>query len=284
MTFDKTFGEHHVTATGVYEQQGQRLVTETASGNQDNNKVKTLNGATNIAANSRLEENLIKSYIGRVTYDYAGKYLLSASLRRDGLSVFAPGHKFKNFPAASVGWRIDQEKFMQKYKSISELKLRGGYGLTGINGVLIGNYPYQVPVQANQSDYPFNGAISGPNGSFYNNLSNPNLEWEVTKQLNIGLDLGLWRNKFTLTAEYFQRKTDNLIINVPIPPSFGFGSGGNVPTNAASMRNNGFELQLGYHKATGAFRWDVTGLLSVIRNKVLKLNTDKCLFLCRCRC
>ncbi|MDP4261221.1 MAG: TonB-dependent receptor [Bacteroidota bacterium] len=273
LTFDKSFGVHHITATAVYEQQGQKFINETASGNQDNNRVQTLNGATNIAANSRLEQNLIKSYIGRVTYDYEGKYLLSASLRRDGLSVFAPGHKFKNFPAASVGWRVDQEGFLQKYKAVSELKLRAGYGLTGINGVLLGNYPYQVPVQANQSDYPFNGAITGPNGSFYNNLANPNLEWETTKQLNIGIDLGLWKNKFTLTAEYFRRQTDNLIINVPIPPSFGFGSGVGVPTNSASMRNNGFELQLGYHKRTGELKWDATGLLSIIRNKVLKLYT-----------
>lgn len=273
LTFDRSFGDHHVTATAVYEQQGQKYINETASGNQDNNKVKTLNGATNVASNSTLEENLIKSYVGRVTYDYQGKYLLSASMRRDGLSVFAPGHKFKNFPAASVGWRIDQEGFMQKYKTVSELKLRAGYGLTGINGVLLGNYPYQVPVQANQSDYPFNGAITGPNGSFYNNLANPGLEWETTKQLNIGLDLGIWKNKFTLTAEYFRRQTDNLIINVPIPPSFGFGSGVGVPTNAASMRNTGFELQLGYHKRTGELKWDATGLVSIIRNKVLKLYT-----------
>jgi TonB-dependent starch-binding outer membrane protein SusC len=278
LTFDRTFGDHHINATAVYEQQGQKYDFESMSGNQDNNTVKTLNGATNIAANTRLEENLIKSYIGRLTYDFRNKYLLSASLRRDGLSVFAPGHKFKNFPAASIGWRIDQEDFMQNTKDISELKLRAGYGLTGINGVLIGNYPYQVPVRANQSDYPFNGAIAGPNGSFYNNLGNPELEWEVTKQLNFGLDLGLWRNKFTATIEYFRRKTDNLIINVPIPPSLGFGSGGNVPTNAAAMQNNGFEMQLGYHKRDGAFKWDVTGLLSIIRNKVLKLNSENASF------
>jgi TonB-linked SusC/RagA family outer membrane protein len=278
LTFDKTFGDHHIAATAVYEQQGQRFVNESSAGNQDNNKVRSLTGATNISSVSRFEENLIKSIIGRITYDYQGKYLLNASLRRDGLSVFAPGHKLNNFPAGSVGWRIDQEGFMKKNRSISELKLRVGYGLTGINGVLIGNYPYQVPVQANQTDYPFNGALTGPNGSFYNNLANPSLEWETTKQLNIGLDLGLFANKFTATAEYFIRKTDNLIVNIPIPPSFGFGSGGNVPTNAASMRNNGFELQLGYHKKRGDFKWDVNGLLSIIRNKVLSLNTENASF------
>jgi len=124
---------------------------------------------------------------------------------------------------------------MHAYKAVSEMKLRGGYGLTGINGVLLGNYPYQVPVQANQSDYPFNGAITGPNGSFYNNLANPTLEWETTKQLNIGLDLGLWKNKFTLTAEYFRRQTDNLIINVPYLRHLALGHAWVVPTNAASM-------------------------------------------------
>ncbi|MEO6001278.1 MAG: hypothetical protein ABIN89_30785 [Chitinophagaceae bacterium] len=108
LVFDKTFREHHVNATAVYEQQGQHYIIVTATGNQNTNAVKTLNGATNIAANTRVEDNLIKFYIGRVTYDYNGKYLLSASLRRDGLSVFAPGHKFKNFPAASVGWKLDQ--------------------------------------------------------------------------------------------------------------------------------------------------------------------------------
>ncbi len=244
LTFDKMFGDHHVNVTAVYEQQGQQLSDETASGNQATNAVRTLEGAQNISAKTRVEENLIKSLIGRVTYDYQGKYLLSASLRRDGLSIFAAGHKFRNFPAASVGWRIDQEGFMQKNKNISELKVRAGYGLTGVNGVLLGNYITLVPIMANQSDYPFNGSISGPNGSFYNRLANPNLEWEVTKQLNIGLDLGLFRNKVTVTAEYFRRKTDKegaTIINIPIPPSFGYGSGGNVPTNAASVQNNGFE-------------------------------------------
>ena len=98
--------------------------------------------------------------------------MLSGSLRRDGLSVFAPGHKFKNFPAASIGWKLDRESFMEKYKAISELKLRAGYGYTGINGVLLGNYPYQVPVQANGTNYPFGGTIGGANGTYYNSLGN----------------------------------------------------------------------------------------------------------------
>ena len=280
LTIDKTFGQHHVNLTGVYEQQGQHYSQELASGNQSTNTVHTLQGASNLGVNgqtSRVEDNLIKSVLGRLNYDFGGKYLLSASIRRDGLSVFAPGHKFRNFPAASIGWRLDQENFMKSMPSISELKVRAGYGLTGINGVLLGNYPSQVPIQSNQTVYPFNGA-STANGSYYNRLSNPNLEWEVTKQLNIGVDLGLMRNKITFTAEYFKRQTDNLIINVPIPSSFGYGSGGNVPTNAAGMENHGFEFQAGYHKTTGDFRWDAIGLVSMVRNKVTKLYSENAAF------
>jgi TonB-linked SusC/RagA family outer membrane protein len=281
LTFDKTFGSHHINAVGVFERQGQKYTLETASGNQSTNAVQTLNGATNISANSRYEENLIISYVGRLTYDYAGKYMLSASIRRDGLSVWAPGHKWENFPSASVGWKIDQESFMSTVKAVSELKLRAGYGLTGLNAALgpvgangsaIGNYPWEVAVQANQALYPFGNSLNNGSASFYNQLPNPLIHWETTKQLNIGLDLGLFNNTVTLTAEYFRRKTDNLILNIPTPPSFGFGGTG-VNANSATMQNKGFEFQAGYHQRQGEFKWDLTGLVSIIRNKILKLNT-----------
>lgn len=281
LTFDKTFGSHHLNATGVFERQGQKYTNETASGNQPSNDVRTLNGATNVAANTRYEENLIISYVGRLTYDYAGKYMLSASIRRDGLSVWAPGHKWENFPSASVGWKIDQESFMSSVKAVSELKLRAGYGLTGLNAALgpvgangssLGNYPWEVGVQANQALYPFGNNLGNGPATYYNAIANPLIEWETTKQLNFGLDLGLFNNTITVTAEYFRRKTDNLILNVPTPPSFGFGGTG-VNGNVASMQNNGFELQAGYHQREGDLKWDLTGLVSVIRNKVLKLNT-----------
>ncbi len=273
LTFDKTFGEHHVNAVAVYEQQGQNQSYEQASGNQNTNAIQTLNGGTNISANQLVQENLIMSYVGRVTYDYAGRYLLNVSLRRDGLSVFAPGHKFENFPAASIGWKLDQENFMKGMKGISELKIRGGYGVTGLNGVNLGNYPWEATIQAQQTSYPFGGLLTAGNGSYYDQLTNPGLSWETTKQTNIGLDLGLFNNSITFVGDYFHRKTDNLIINVPLAPSQGFGTSGTI-ANAAAMRNNGFEAQIGYHQTQGQLKWDVTGLISAIRNKVLSLNTE----------
>jgi len=274
LTYDKTIDKHHVAATAVFETQDLNYNDQTESGNQATNLIKTLGGATNISAFNGVQTNFLVSYVGRVNYDYAGKYLLQASIRRDGFSIWAPNNKYANFPAASIGWKIDQEDFLKDNKAISELKLRASYGLTGINSSSIGNYPYLSPVQVNSAVYPIGNNLPGsPNSSFTNGITNPNLVWEKTKQLNIGADLGFLNNKFTITAEFFKRQTDNLIITVPTPTSFGFVGVGSL-ANAGAMRNTGVELQLGYHKTSGDFKYDVTGLVSAIRNKVLNLYTS----------
>jgi TonB-dependent starch-binding outer membrane protein SusC len=275
LSFNKEFGKHTVGATVVFETQGQGRKTETQSGNQDNNILKNLNGAININTGSSTTETFLESYIGRVNYDYANKYLFSASIRRDGFSIWAPGNKFQNFPAVSAGWRIDQEKFMEKFPKISELKLRAGYGLTGLNGIFLGPYPWQVGVNINNSSYPFGNTALVGLGSSYGNLSNKELKWETTKQFNIGLDLGLFKNKITLIAEYYKKNSnnDNLIINVPTPFSFGFGGNG-VIANVADLENKGFDFQAAYHKNKGDFKFDVTGLISFVTNKIKRLNTD----------
>ncbi len=273
LNFDKTFGKHHIGATAVYEYQGQNFNQELVSGSQSTNAIRVINGGSNITGNYTKGVTNIESYVGRVTYDYASKYLLSGSFRRDGSSVWAPGNKYTNFPSASVGWRIDQESFMQNAKNISELKLRAGYGLTGLNPAPLGSYPWQVTVQQNASLYPFAGTGSEGLGSYYDLLGNRDLSWEITKQLNFGIDLGLFKNKLSFVAEYFKRKTDNLILSVPTAFSQGFNGGG-VFANVAAMENKGFELQTAYHKTNGKLRWDVTGLISTVKNKVLRLNTD----------
>jgi len=270
LTFDKQFGSHHINAIAVYEYQGQKTRTENASGNQASNELKTLNNASNVSAQTLIGENSLVSYVGRVNYDYQGKYLVSGAIRRDGLSVWAPGKKWATFPSGSIGWRIDQENFMKNQTKISELKIRAGYGITGLNGTVLGNTPWLVNVNSNSAYYPFNNALTSGPASSIQSLGNKDLEWETTKQLNIGLDLGILRNAFTLSAEYFQRQTDNLILGVPLPPSMGF-IGTTVPQNVGSMKNNGFELQLGYNDRVGDFQWNASGNFSVITNKVLHL-------------
>jgi TonB-linked SusC/RagA family outer membrane protein len=270
LTFDKSFGDHHVTATAVFEYQGQKIHNENANGNQSSNDLKTLNNASNTFVQTLKAENSIISYIGRVNYDFKGKYLLSGAIRQDGLSVWAPGKKWQTFPSGSVGWRIDQEDFMKSQTKISELKLRAGYGLTGLNGTNLGNYPWLVSVSANSAYYPFGNVLTSGPASSIQALGNTDLEWEKTKQLNIGLDLGLLRNAFTLSAEYYQRKTDNLILAVPLPPSLGYIST-TVTQNIASMTNNGFEMQLGYNDRVGDFQWNALGNISFIKNRVISL-------------
>ena len=270
LTFDRAFGNHHINAIAVYELQEQNIKQENGSGNQPSNDLKTLNNATNVSVQTLASQNAIISYVGRVGYDFKGKYLLSAAIRRDGLSVWAPGKKWANFPSASVGWRIDQEDFMQNMEKISELKVRAGYGITGLNGTVLGSTPWQVSVSGNSAYYPFGGSITGGPASSIQALGNKDLEWEKTKQFNIGVDLGLVNNKITVTAEYYQRKTDNLILAVPLPPSFGFLNS-SVNQNVASMENSGFEIQLGFNDREGDLKWNASANLSFVTNEVTKL-------------
>ncbi|MBS1661082.1 MAG: TonB-dependent receptor [Bacteroidetes bacterium] len=271
LTFDHSFGSHHINAVAVYEYLQQKTRTENASGNQASNNLQTLNNASNVSVQTLKNEGDLISYVGRLSYDYKGKYLLSGAVRRDGLSVWAPGKKWAVFPSASVGWRIDQEQFMQNQSRISELKLRAGYGVTGLNGFALGWTPWQATVQSNSAYYPFGNVFNNGPSSSIQALANPDLEWEKTKQLNFGVDLGLFNNAITLSAEYFRRKTDNLILGVPVAPSLGYITT-TVPKNVAGMQNNGFELQVGYNKRTGDFKWNASANISFISNKVTKLS------------
>ncbi|MBD0349791.1 MAG: SusC/RagA family TonB-linked outer membrane protein, partial [Flavisolibacter sp.] len=129
LTLDKYFGDHHLNVTGVFERQGTKAYGEIMSGNQATNVRQTMIGASNPAIYTSRSENLLISYVGRVNYEFRSKYLINAAIRRDGLSIWAPGKKFANFPSASVGWRLDQEPFLKTLlPPVSELKIRAGYG------------------------------------------------------------------------------------------------------------------------------------------------------------
>lgn len=267
LSYDQSFGDHHLNAVAVFESQSASIRTELMSGRQPGGGPETLNGASQITAINRLEENLLLSYVFRAGYSFRGKYMFNGSIRRDGSSVWAPGNKFANFPAVSVGWNIAEEKFAKNIRSLSELKFRASYGITGLNPTSLGNYPWQSLVY--NSAYPFNNN-NQVNTAFYNKLANENLKWEKTSQLNFGLDAGFFNNKLLITAEYFDRTTDNLILKSPTPPSFGFIQSTDV--NVGKMQNRGFELEVGYHQTVNAFKWGVSGNISVVKTKVLRLD------------
>ncbi|MBC7890986.1 MAG: SusC/RagA family TonB-linked outer membrane protein, partial [Sphingobacteriaceae bacterium] len=266
LSFDKTFGKHVVSATLVAERQDGKSTNLNGTGSAASNDIRELAGliSSSLGIQGGRSENVLFSYLGRVNYEYGGKYLLSASFRRDGSSRFAPGNKWGNFPSVSAGWRISEEAFLKSVPAISELKLRGSYGLTGFNG--IGDYAWQVAVSQNTN------ALLGDartQGTYFDRLGNTDLKWEVTKMANVGLDLGLFSNQITFSMEVYNRQTDGLILNQPIAPSIGYS---NPPTvNVGSMKNWGYEFQLGYAKRSGDFRFDASGNLSIVRNKVLSL-------------
>jgi TonB-dependent starch-binding outer membrane protein SusC len=268
LTIDKTFGKHLLNVTLVGEQQDSFVTPLEARGQRPDNLVKVLKGVTNptIVPIDDSESSLI-SYVGRLSYDYAGKYLLGATIRSDGSSRFAPGRKWGIFPSASIGWRMSEEPFLKEISAISELKLRASIGKTGFNA--IGDYAYQPLVAANNTIYPFGNA--NQSGSFTNTLGNTDLGWEKTTMSNIGIDGSFLNNKIFVTAEWYKRQTDDLILAVPLPNSLGFSV--NPLANVGSISNTGIELSAGYNYSSKDFNFKLTGTFDRVRNNVLGLST-----------
>ncbi|MEA5141657.1 SusC/RagA family TonB-linked outer membrane protein [Arcicella rigui] len=268
LSFDKTFKKHSVNAIVVAEQQFGTGESITASGNYTTNTFSIITpNVTSPAVGGGKSETTILSYLARVNYDYAGKYLLSASIRRDGSSLFAPGKKWGTFPAASIGWRISEEAFMKDIPAINELKVRASYGLVG-NTSGLPNYAWQSLVGA-ATNYVFaNGATPGLST---NQLGNTELGWETTKMADIGLDLGLFKNKITVSADYYSRETseNSLILARPLASSLGYSN--NTIANFGGMKNTGLDLQINYNHNAGDFKWRIGGNLGVVRNTVTSL-------------
>ncbi len=264
LTYDKNFGKHHVNVVAVAERQDARSSSLSGGGNYLTNELKEVsNTLIDAGINGRTETSVLFSYLGRVNYEFNDKYLLSGSFRRDGSSVFAPGNKWGNFASVAVGWRISEEAFMQQFENISELKLRGSYGLMGFNG--IANYAWQ-PVLAQNTGAIF-GADTRAQGTYFDFLGNTDLGWETTNMTNIGVDLGMFKNRLTFQVEYYNRITDGLILNQPLSPSLGFSQA--TPANIGSMKNSGWEFQLGLNSKSGsAFRWNINANLGWVTNNV----------------
>src|SRR5687767_12794471 len=229
-----------------------------------NDIVQTLNAAgLPTAVTSFKTENATTSYFARVGYTYDNRYLLNASIRRDGASVFGPENRWGTFPAASIGWRLSEEAFMANFDAISEAKLRVSYGLSGNN--------------AFSNDYPYVASISSDNYSFNNNLvtglapsslGNAKLGWEKSSQVDIGLDIGLYKDRIYLIADYYKRNTKDLLLSVNVPTITGFST---AFKNIGEMENKGWEFALTTRNLVGAFTWNTSLNVSFNRNKVLAL-------------
>ena len=221
-------------------------------------------------------ERAFLSFLGRLSYNYADKYLATVSLRRDGASTFAPQHRWGTFPAVSAGWRISQEPFF-KVPWVSELKLRGSWGQLGNSDVPGAEYPHLFQVVITP-DYGLNGQTvvkaPAPRG-----FVNPDLVWETNETVDVGVESGLFQNRIFFSATYYRRNTKNFLVNVPLPWTSGFSTGevyGNfaatAPVNSGLVRNTGLELEAGYTlTAPAGIDVRLGGNLTTVRNELVSL-------------
>ncbi len=273
LSYDKTFAERHNlsavlgTAYNVGMFNNWRIGSTGGFATDD---ITTLNAANSIdTRNSRTftteNKHTLLSYFGRVQYNFAEKYLFSATIRRDGSSRFGEESKWGTFPSASVGWRLSEESFMDGLEVINNLKLRGSWGISGNN--FIGNYEHIALLDF--SNYTFGGNIA--TGQVPINAPNPNISWEESRTIDVGLDMGLWENRIFTSFDYYTKLNSGLLLRIPVPTASGFGV---ALTNIGEVLNKGWELELTTRNIMGAFNWTTSVNLSHNSNEVKKLGPN----------
>jgi TonB-linked SusC/RagA family outer membrane protein len=207
------------------------------------------------------------SYLFRANYTYNSRYILTATFRRDGSSKFSQGNRYGNFPSFAAGWNVSREHFMEKYKFISNLKVRGSWGIIGNDKIA-----YTNQYSLTQSMVTVLGNPSSANSAVtYSVSGNPALKWESTTQGDAGLEIGLFKNKLSGEFDYYNRITKDILIPLSTPDYLGNGQGAKVEFNAASVKNTGFESKINWKDKIGKVGYSVTFLGSTIKNEVLKV-------------
>lgn len=267
LSYDNTFGKHTVGAlAGVVAQQTRWESARIEKIGFSSSGIPTTNAGSvfQIAENTKAEKRNA-SFLGRINYSYADKYLLTANFRADASSIFGPDHRWGYFPSVSAGWRISNEDFMQNITVINDLKLRAGWGLTGNDQLGDQRYPWLGRVGSG-SNYPIGGSVLP--GTSPSSFENKNLKWESTEQFNIGLDVSILQSRLSFSADAYVKNTSDLLLDVPVPRSTGF----NVSTqNIGKLRNKGLEFLLSSRNFTGAFRWETDLNISINRNEVIDI-------------
>lgn len=235
-------------------------------------KIQTLNAANRISwTGTGTEESqwAIMSYFARLQYNWYDTYMFTANMRADGSSKLAPGHRWGYFPSFSAAWRVSNEKFMKNISWINDLKIRGGWGETG-NQSGLGDYAYLAKYSINRVQWFGEGhdqnAVPTRTQS---SLSNPELTWESTHQLDIGFDLTVLNNRLTIYADYYYKRTKNMLMSLTLPA--GSAAARNLSYNGGEMENKGFEFTVSSKNFTGAFKWNTDFNISFNRNKLKSL-------------
>ncbi|MEM7486864.1 MAG: TonB-dependent receptor [Bacteroidota bacterium] len=264
LTFNNSFGKHSLDALlGFSYQQESRFGTRLQSVNFADDNLRNIAGATNPAAQASRSKWALVSYFSRLQYDYDGRYSLSASYRRDGSSRFGANTKYGDFASASVGWTLSNESFFPENNFLSFTKLRASWGQTGNNQ--IGDFGSIALVEP--ENYTIDGQLVS--GAYTRTSPNPDLSWETNTALNVGVDLGFLNNKLLLTAEYYNSRTKDLLLEVPVPQQSGFEES---LQNIGELENKGFELEIrGNNFELGDFRFGFNANITTNENEVLAL-------------
>lgn len=275
LTYSKTFNRRHqVTVVGGFTAQGTQSSTYRLTASQVPNESLGIDGLDEGATQNILSQrskNTLASFLGRANYILNSRYLFTASLRNDGSSKFAPGYKWGLFPSGAFAWRVGEERFMKKLPAISDAKVRLSYGATGNNRV--SDFPYLSTLALpTTSAYAFNNGVPVA-GVKLQTLGNPNLKWETTTQFNLGVDLGLFKDRISITADIYRKTTNDLLLNAILPYTTGFDEG---YKNIGKMRNQGFEFTLNtVNVSTRKFQWTSSFNISFNSNKVLGLTENQ---------
>ena len=269
LTYDGTFGLHHanIVVGQTYEEEN----TSTMSGwgvELSEPYFLQLQNAKNTYSDSYEYKHALASYFARLNYDFDGKYLISAIVRRDGSSRLTKDIRWDTFPSVSLGWRFDKEKFFPfNHNVVNMFKIRAGYGEIG-NENPVADYAYQATLMRNNMTYSFgNQPITG---SAVSTFVNENIAWEKKKTTNVGIDLAFFNNRIEFTAEWFKNQSVDLLYGVPVPENAGV-SNTSVTMNAASMDNTGLEFSLTYRNNDHALRHQISANVSTVKNKVKSL-------------
>jgi len=268
--YKKTIGNHDINAVfGVSAERWRHEQASITGIGYQFDYITTINAATTIAdASSWVREKSYLSFVGRANYAYADKYLASVTMRRDGSSVFGRDTQFGNFPAASVGWRISEESFLNNSNVVSNLKLRVSYGITGNDAIntdddLLDWYAYTALLETTTA--VVNGGIT--TGFNPTNIANPLLGWERSVEINPAIDFGFFSNRISGSIDYYNRRSDGLLVDIDVSSVTGFNS---ALVNIGEVENAGFELELTTVNINkGDFRWSSTIVGSTNKNTLI---------------
>ncbi len=286
LTYDKSFGDHKITALIGFQFQNNLDTWFSAQDGAFENtdywffsRPKIINPSDPsiplfipVVGNGEIESG-INSYFGRIFYDYQGKYLITGTVRRDGSSRFGEDFRWGTFPALSAAWRITEESFMPDLPWLSTLKIRAGYGISGSDNA--GNYQYAAAVgQGGEYDYSFNGGEIP--GATISRLANPLLRWEEIRMANFAIDASLLGNRLNMSIDLYDKLTSDLFL--PFAPALELGNESTPEGNLGEISNKGIDLTINSVNMQGTFTWTTDMVFGTVKNEILKLpgnNADR---------